>query len=209
MIHPIRYYGDPILRHVAKPVSSFDTNLVQLVGDMVDTVYHANGIGLAAPQIGFSIRLFLALETVPLKEDEVSRTDPSTTDEKRELWGVQAEHVLVNPEIIEYSGTQFGVDGCLSVPGLFYENMKRWDQITVKYQEIDGTPSTLKASGRLAHIMQHEIDHLDGILFFDRLPAKQRFEFKDNYRSELAEIQRQSKLILKSLTSADKASHRH
>ena len=207
MIHPIRYYGDPILRRVAKPITSFDDNLAKLVDDMVETVYDANGIGLAAPQIGVSVRLFLALETTPLEEDERNYSETTAKEEKRELWGVQAEHILVNPEIIEHSGTQVGPDGCLSVPGLFYETMERWDTITVNYQKIDGPPTTMKASGRLAHIIQHETDHLNGILFFDRLSASQRAKFKDEYRSELAEMQRHSKLFIKSLTSTDGKSH--
>ena len=199
MIHPIRYYGDPILRQVARPVTSFDTNLDNLVSDMVETVYDADGIGLAAPQIGVSQRLFLALETTPLEQDENTSTDSMTKDEKRKLWRVQAEHIFVNPEIVDRSGTQIGPDGCLSVPGLLYETMERSDQVTIKYQNIAGATNTLKASGRLAHIIQHEIDHLDGILFFDRLPSAERREFKGKHRSELAEIQRHSKILVKSL----------
>jgi peptide deformylase len=169
---------------------------------MVETVYDANGVGLAAPQIGVSLRLFLALEIGPTDEDETLDPDSLTESEKRQLWGVLTEHVLVNPQIVSLSGTQIGQDGCLSVPGLFIETMERADLITVKYQNLKGTTQTLKASGRLAHIIQHENDHLDGILFFDRLRPAERREFKETHRAELAEIQRDSKLLVKSLNTA-------
>ena len=94
---------------------------------MIETMYHFNGIGLAAPQIGISKRIFIAAEIDPVKraENKEDETPPKTIEEKRERWGVIKEHVMVNPKISKREGTQYGVDGCLSIPGLSVEEMKR------------------------------------------------------------------------------------
>lgn len=196
MIYPIRLYGDPILRKVAAPVHTFDGALRQLADDMIETMYHYNGVGLAAPQIGIGKRLFIAAELDDAVRDD-EETPPQTIAEKRRRWGVVREHVMVNPTIIARSGTQTGVDGCLSVPGLSVEAMVRDLEVTVRYQDLEGTPRTLRASGHLAHVIQHEYDHLEGILFFDRLPEAERRAFLNAHRRELAAMQREAKAFLK------------
>jgi peptide deformylase len=201
MIYPLRYYGDPILRKVAHQVTKFDEELKTLAADMLETMYDANGVGLAAPQIGLSARIFVAVQQEPVEEveDESDMAAASTPAEKRRRWGVVAEHVLVNPEITTQAGEQYGQDGCLSVPGLFVEELPRDFEITVRYQDLHGNSQELTAEGRFAHVLQHELDHLDGILFFDRLPAKEKQTFLDANRAELAEMQRQAKAFLKEL----------
>ncbi|ADI14820.1 peptide deformylase [Truepera radiovictrix] len=205
MKYHIRYFGDPVLRKVARPVTHFDGELETLAKDMIETMFEANGVGLAAPQIGLSKRLFVALELAPRAAEEAAgqegeaEAEALSPDEKRERWGVVAEHVMVNPEIIARSGTQYGVDGCLSVPGLFIEKMKRDRTVRVRYQDLQGAWHEREAEGHFAHVIQHELDHLDGVLFFDRLPEAERRAFMEAHRRELAELQRQAKAYLKEL----------
>ena len=199
MIHPIRLYGDPILRKKASPVASFDAGLKQLSEDMLETMYHYNGIGLAGPQIGVPKRLFMAVEIDKTHEREKDEDAPPplTIDEKRERWGVIAEHFMVNPEILSRSGEQPGVDGCLSLPGLFTEDLQREYDITVRYQDVAGEWHERSATGHFAWVIQHEFDHLEGVFFFDRLPAPAKRAFMDEHRSELATMQREAKAFLK------------
>ena len=200
MIYPIRLYGDPVLRKTARPVTDFDDELASLTQDMFETMYDANGVGLAAPQIGLSKRLFVALQIEPLEEEEPDEAADLATlspEEKRKRWGVVAEHVMVNPEITGRSGEQFAQDGCLSVPGLYVKEMQRDEKITVRFQDVTGEAHELDAEGHFAHVIQHELDHLDGILFFDRLEGEARRLFMNEHRRELAEMQREAKALLK------------
>ena len=199
MIYPIRLYGDPMLRKKASPVTSFDAALKQLAADMLETMYHYNGIGLAGPQIGVPKRLFIAVEVDKSqeREEDEDAPPPLTMDEKRERWGVIAEHFMVNPEILSRSGEQPGVDGCLSLPGLFTEDVQREDEITVRYQDAAGEWHERNAKGHFAWVIQHEYDHLEGVFFFDRLPAPAKRAFIDEHRSELAAMQREAKAFLK------------
>lgn len=210
MILPIRYYGDPVLRKVAKPVSDFGDELAALVHDMRETMYAHNGVGIAAPQVGESLRVFIALELGPQDEaaeatDEEADLDGMTAEEKRRHWGVIAEHVMVNPVIREPSGTQYGRDGCLSMPGLFVEEMRRHRALRVDYQDVRGRHHSLSAEGHFAHVIQHELDHLDGVLFIDRLNDAERRAFFEMHRQELAEMQREAKALLKELKHQPRA----
>ena len=209
MIHPIRYYGDPVLRQPARPVTEFGTELAALADDMIQTMYASSGVGLAAPQIGVPVRLFVAVET--REDDEVGEDaepvveaaeDPErelTADEKRERWGVVADWVFVNPEIVDRGGVQYGQEGCLSIPGLYVERLKRNERIRIRFQDVHGETHEREAEGYFARILQHETDHLDGVLFFDRLPDAERHAFMDTHRGELAEMQREAKALLKHL----------
>ncbi len=206
MIYKVRYYGDPVLRKRAKTVKEFDDDLSQLARDMIETMYDANGVGLAAPQIGVSKRLFVALEmgSREAKDEAVGQegeaeAEDLSPEEKRERWGVIAEHVMVNPEIISRSGVQYGVDGCLSLPGLFVEEMKRDLWVRVRYQDVNGQTRERDAEGHFAHVIQHEYDHLEGVLFFDRLSEPERKVFLGEHRRELADFQREAKSYLKEL----------
>ena len=199
MIYKVRFYGDPVLRRRAKPVATFDEKLATLAQDMLATMFDANGVGLAAPQIGLSQRIFVALELAERDAEEETEGEVLTSDEKREKWGVKAEHVMVNPKIIARNGVQYGADGCLSLPGIFVEEMKRDQSVRVRYQDVTGAQHERDAEGHFAHVIQHELDHLDGVLFFDRLPEPEKREFLELHRKELAELQREAKGYLKEL----------
>lgn len=223
MIHPIRLYGDPVLRRTAVPVERFDDDLRHLAADMIETMHDARGVGLAAPQIGVSRRLFVAVELAEAEgaEDDdfsgqASRPDGDDdraeggvggeSDESDDGPEVLAVHVMVNPEIVARAGLQIAPDGCLSVPGLWIEEMERDAEVRVRYQDLDGAEHERLARGHFAHVIQHERDHLDGVLYFDRLGADARRDFLETHRSDLADIQRRAKALLKELRAAGAAS---
>ena len=135
---------NPTLRLKAKKVHRFDASLEKLIDDMFETMHAANGAGLAAPQIDLSIRVFVA------------------EYEERRI-------AMINPEIVKAEGEVLGSEGCLSIPGYYGENIRRAEAIVVKGQDARGKNVRVRAEGWLARIIQHEIDHLDGILFLDRL----------------------------------------
>lgn len=146
---------NPILRKKAHRVTSFDSKFQQLVDDMVETLLAAPGVGLAAPQVAVSQRVIV----VRLPDDEESRAEYG--DEAGKLY------VFVNPEIIKTSKEMVeGVEGCLSIPG-YVGRVTRHEQVVVKGFDRRGKPQRIKASGWLARVFQHEIDHLDGRLYID------------------------------------------
>jgi len=146
---------EPVLRRKARAVAKVDKNLQALIDDMVETMREAPGVGLAAPQIGLSERL-IVVEYFERAEDEEKEDAP------KKVWAV------VNPEIIKASeDTLLGVEGCLSIPGLVGE-VERHAAIQVRGLNRHGKPTKIKAEGWLARIFQHEIDHLNGVLFTDR-----------------------------------------
>lgn len=159
MILPIVAYGDPILKQVAEDIPT-GTDLHTLVSDMFETMYEAHGIGLAAPQIGKSIRLFV-VDGSPLEEDE-----PELKTFKK---------VFVNPQIIEETGQFWTMEeGCLSIPGI-RENVSRQENLRIRYYDLDWQQHEESYSGMAARIIQHEYDHLEGKLFIDYLsPLKKR-----------------------------------
>lgn len=158
MIYPIVGFGHPTLKKKSTQIDKDYPNLKQLISDMFETMYAANGVGLAAPQIDIPIRLVVI--------------GFPTYDEKTDTYSdIMEEHVLINPEIIEYRGekTYFN-EGCLSVPGV-HEDVMRNTSVVVKYQDIDFNEHIEEFTGMLAHAAQHEIDHLEGTVFVDRLSA--------------------------------------
>ena len=154
-ILPVRIYGDPVLRQRAADVKSFDESLRRLIADLRETMHAYHGVGLAAPQVGVLERVLVV--DVPLDEEGLS----------------MASHALVNPVIVERTSTQTTEEGCLSIPGIF-EEVTRALEIRVRYQDEEGRKATLEADGYLARAIQHEVDHLDGVLFVDRLSALKR-----------------------------------
>ena len=143
---------DPILRRKAHPVTRFDSDLQSLIDDMIETMRAAPGVGLAAPQVGIPNRVIV----VEYPEDDEQEDAP------KKLF------VVVNPEIKEISAeTEMGIEGCLSIPGLHGE-VERALAVTVKGQTRRGQPFKIKAKGWLARIFQHEIDHMNGVVFTDR-----------------------------------------
>lgn len=153
MVDKIRIYGDPVLRKTAKPVTEFIDELKLLINSMKKVMYENKGVGLAAPQMGHSVRLALI----------------DTSD------GEEEPYILINPDIFFFSDEKEGYDeGCLSIPGITL-NVKRPSKISVHAIDKNGHEYTLKnIDGLLARAIQHEIDHLDGILFVDRISPVQR-----------------------------------
>ena len=153
MLRPILRYGERPLHGPAEPVSRFDQNLHALIDDMVETMYAAPGIGLAAPQVGVPLRVFVA-------DLSVGR-DPSQLI------------IMVNPEFVEREGTQLQEEGCLSLPG-FNATVLRPARAVVRGLDREGREQRIEGTGLLARAFQHEIDHLDGRLFVDRLRGIKR-----------------------------------
>ena len=150
---PIVKYGNDVLRRRTEPVTEFDSNLQQLIDDMVDTMYAAPGIGLAANQVGDPRR--------------VAVIDLSVGKRRGEL------HVMINPEIAETAGKITEDEGCLSIPD-FTETVTRPERVRVRFLDRNAQPRELWGEGLMARAMSHEIDHLDGNLFLDRLRGIKR-----------------------------------
>ena len=156
----VRKYGDPTLRKSAVPIGDVTPELRRIIADMTETMYDEVGIGLAAPQVGISLRLIVI-------SDEDSR-------------GVQA---LLNPAIVEHGGEVTGEEGCLSIPGVFAP-VTRAAWVKVEARSVDGQPITINARGLRARVLQHEIDHLDGVLFIDRVDPMVRDRIKRKIKKE-------------------------
>ena len=161
MILPIVAYGDPVLRKVADDIDKDFPKFEELLANMWDTMYNANGVGLAAPQIGLPIRLFL-VDTTPFGDDE-----DLTEDEQNTLKSFKK--VFVNARIEEETGTEWAFnEGCLSIPDV-REDVLRKDTITVSYMDENFKSYRETFNGLLARVIQHEYDHIEGILFTDKL----------------------------------------
>jgi len=153
MIRPILKYGENPLHEPAQPVDAFTPEVDRIIGDLIDTMYAAPGIGLAAPQVGVPLRIFVI--DLSLGRDAAGLI------------------VMVNPEFVEREGMQLEEEGCLSVPG-FNATVVRPSRAVVKGFDRTGTPHQREGSGLLARAFQHEMDHLDGMLFVDRLRGIKR-----------------------------------
>jgi peptide deformylase len=149
---------EPVLRRKARPVTKFDNDLQTLIDDMIDTMRDAPGVGLAAPQVGISERVIV-----------VEYAEPEEVEEGEEPREVEPKlYVMVNPEIVKASPeTVMGVEGCLSIPVLVGE-VERAQEVRIKGYNRRGQPMKVKADGWLARIFQHEIDHINGVVFTDR-----------------------------------------
>jgi len=155
--YEIRTFGDPVLKAVAEPVVNIDEKLVRLTDQMFDVMYKAPGIGLAATQIGVQRQVF--------------------------VWDIDEERrVILNPQIVESSGEWVYDEGCLSIPGLYVE-MLRPKRVLVRGINLDGNPVEFEADELLARLFQHEVDHLNGVLMFDRMTPDQRKEATKLYRA--------------------------
>ena len=150
MQRPILIYPDPFLRKKAPPVPRVDEKVGELIRDLFETMRAASGVGLAATQVGVGKRVIVV---------DISHADTES-----------APLALVNPEIVESRGLEEGTEGCLSIPGV-EGVVPRAEYVLVKALDGDGRPVQVPAHGLLARALQHEIDHLDGILFIDRIPA--------------------------------------
>ena len=155
----VRLYGDPVLRQVATPVREITAEIKRIIADMTETMWHQVGIGLAAPQVGLPHRILVMDD------------------------GNGGAQALINPVIESRSGTIREEEGCLSLPGVFGV-VERTKTITVRAMDEDGKPVSLEATGLKARIVQHELDHLDGVLFIDRLPPVTRDRIKKKIQKE-------------------------
>ncbi|MFD2932315.1 peptide deformylase [Spirosoma flavum] len=165
MIFPIIAYGDPVLRKRAKNIEPGSLDVKTLSVNMYETMYAASGVGLAAPQIGQSIRMFV-VDGEPLNEDEAEEDIDKTL--------IGFKKVFINPEIIEEAGDDWGFEeGCLSIPGIRGE-VFRPEIIVIRYLDTDWNEHEEEYEGMAARIIQHEYDHLDGKLFTDYLPTLRR-----------------------------------
>jgi peptide deformylase len=156
----VRLYGDPVLRRRAAPVREVTPEIESWLSDMVETMHTEVGIGLAAPQVGIELRMLVI-------------------DEGRGVGG----RAYLNPAIVEQGGEQVGEEGCLSLPGIFAD-VRRAEWVVVEAMDRTGASFRRRASGLLARVLQHEIDHLDGILFIDRLDKIARDRLKRQIKRE-------------------------
>ena len=163
MILPVVAYGDPVLKKKAVEITPEYPNLKALIENMYDTMYSAYGVGLAAPQIGLSIRLFL-VDASPFADDEV-------LGEEEQTFLKNFKHTFINPVILEESGDEWAFnEGCLSIPEV-REDVFRKPNIKVQYQDEDFNTNTMELSGLAARVFQHEYDHIEGVLFTDKLSS--------------------------------------
>ena len=155
----VRLYGDPILRTVAEPVTSVTPEIKKIIADMTETMWHQVGVGLAAPQIGVSLRILVMDD------------------------GKRGACALLNPAITDRRGSVVEEEGCLSIPGVFAD-VERSKWIAVSALDENGDHISFEAQGLQAKVIQHEIDHLDGVLFIDRLPPVTRDRIKKRIQKE-------------------------
>lgn len=161
MIRPILKYGAPELEKGSREITSFDNELRELAEDMLETMYAAPGVGLAAPQVGVNLRLIVV--------------DPTAGEEQ----GYQT--ILANPEIVDRLGHQKEEEGCLSFPGVT-TLVDRPEHVRVRAKDLEGNEVELEAEGLMARALCHEIDHLDGVLFINRVSALKRDIIKRKIR---------------------------
>ena len=181
MVHDVVIYGQEVLRHKAHPVPAVTKGILALVKDMLDSMYDARGVGLAAEQIGC--------------EEAVCVIDVPADSEKPECVAVNASVamplVLINPAITATTGQQRNDEGCLSFPDISVP-ITRAMQVTVAYTDLEGKPQTVTAQGLLARAIQHEIDHLNGVLLVDRMSAMQRLSVAGKLKRLQAEAREKS-----------------
>lgn len=189
-------YGHPVLRWKSKPIQSINAELRSVVSEMFELMYAAKGIGLAANQVGLPLRFFVVNVMA----------DPAEKDE---------EIVFLNPRIRRRKGTTTGEEGCLSLPGL-YANVERSEEVIIEAFDLEGEPFEMELDDLPARVVQHETDHLDGVLFVDRLIPDDRLKleprllgFESDFRKQQAtgqfpsddEIKRQLKVLEKGLVA--------
>jgi peptide deformylase len=195
MILPIRLYGDPVLRTKARTVTDF-SSIPKLAEDMLETMYEAKGVGLAAPQVGHGIRMFVAAEY----------SDEEQEGEESELKSrVLNEYVMVNPTLEVLDATLVeGVEGCLSIPQIYIDGVSRVRALRINFQNERGEAKSFEFEDFNARVMQHEFDHLESRLFIDLLPPEVMLE----HREALVGMQRDAKAFLKELRAGEKTAQK-
>ena len=162
-ILPVRIYGDETLRIFSEPVNKITTEISQFIEDLTKTMYEKDGVGLAAPQVGRPLRLFVI--------------DPYWFREGNK----KKPFVFINPEFVEFEGTQTNEEGCLSLPGIF-EKVNRAERVIINALNEKGEEIQLETEGLFSRALQHENDHLDGILFVDKVPKMRKIFIKKKLR---------------------------
>ncbi len=162
MIYPIVAYGDPILRKVTRPIEKDELDLKKLSEDLFETMYNASGVGLAAPQVGLTIRVFIVDGTAMNEGEKEEDKDPSLEGFKK---------MFINPQVLEESGEPWAFEeGCLSIPAI-RGDVFRPERVRIRYRDMDWNEHEEEYDGTAARIIQHEYDHLEGKLFTDYLPT--------------------------------------
>jgi peptide deformylase len=176
-ILPIYLYGAKVLKSKAKPVKELSNNIIKLIFDMYETMHTANGMGLAANQVG-SLHRVVTIDITDVDENERKKSNEqlkmTSPDLPRKL-------VMINPEILEHDGMWKMEEGCLSIPEV-HGGVERAEKIRVKYRDPNFTEKELLADGLLARVMLHEIDHLDGVLFTELLNPEEKAAVKEDLK---------------------------
>ena len=174
---PIRVLGDPVLRRKAAKVAKIDASIQRLIDDMIDSMHAAGGVGLAAPQIGRSLRV-VVIEVPPASPEG----EPASSEEKPETI------VLINPQIVRRSGHREVTEGCLSVPG-YWADITRSRKVTAKGLDRDGHEIRVKGEDLLAQALEHEVDHVNGVLYVDYLESMDQLRKAEPHEEEdLSEV---------------------
>jgi peptide deformylase len=181
MIRKIVQYGHPVLRLRCRPVTEVDDALIELIGDMLETMEDANGVGLAAPQVGEDIRLAV----IDVSHDPDCISFLKVNGEDAELDSIMPL-IFINPELAFGQAKEFGMEGCLSLRGIRAE-VRRPESVKATLPQLDGSVLVVETDGLLARALQHEIDHLNGVLFVDRLPAVVKVSMKNRLKRLLEE----------------------
>lgn len=171
-------YPNPILREISEPVTQFDGQLKKLIADMLETMYAANGIGLAAPQVG-ELKQLVVIDTRPKAENSERRIKGDDMTELESV--IEQPLVLINPKIKKGYGSTTFDEGCLSVP-TFYDEVKRFEKIDIEFQDVNGKKIEFTVDGLLAICIQHEMDHLNGTLFIDHLSFMKSNKIKNQIK---------------------------
>ncbi len=183
MIREIVQYGHPVLRQRCRPVTEVDESILTLVDDMLETMVDAHGVGLAAPQVGVDLRLAV----IDVSHDPEATSFVKLDGEEVELESVMPL-VFINPELEYGIDKEFGLEGCLSIQGIRAE-VRRPESVKATLQRLDGSTFTIETDGLFARALQHEIDHLNGVLFIDRLPAATKVQLRNRLKRLAAEYE--------------------
>jgi peptide deformylase len=179
---PIVRYGDPILRTKGKRVAAVDAHVRELAANMIETMHLANGIGLAAQQVGEALQLTVIDVSGAEDQESTMKVDGAEVDPKSSM-----PLLLLNPELSLNKETDLAIEGCLSFPEITAD-IRRAISVVVRAQTLEGVPVEIEASGLLARALQHEVDHLNGILFIDRMSAATKVAL----RSRLKRMQKEN-----------------
>ena len=184
MIREIVQYGHPVLRQKCRTVTEVDDNLIQLVADMLETMVDANGVGLAAPQVGEDIRLAV----IDVSHDPECVSFLKVNGEDAEMESIMPL-IFINPDLVFSQEKETGMEGCLSIRGI-RADVRRPAAVKATLPQLDGSVLEIETDGLLARALQHEIDHLNGVLFVDRLQPVAKVAMKNRLKKLLEENKR-------------------